>query len=347
MNRIFKTSALMLGVMMMASCGSKGSDKASGKSAPTEPAQPVEKSVAIQVAAREQIPYVGIYPATVQANVVNNIASQAAGRIRKINVEIGDFVSAGQVLAELDRVQLEQAAFKLKNQADELERVRQLLAEGGISQSDYESLELSYKVAKSSYDNLEENTILRSPVSGVVTARNYDVGDMYAMSQPIFTVQQIVPVKLLVPVSESDYTKVKRGDEVKVTADALPGKEFSGKVVRLYPVMDATTHTFNVEVTVRNERRELRPGMYVRASVNFGSAENIAVPDAAVVKQQGSGVKSVYVVSDEGTAVNRVVELGRHFDSKYEILSGLEPGEKVVVKGQNSLRSGDKLKIVD
>ena len=78
-----------------------------------------------------------------------------------------------------------------------------------------------------------------------------------------------------------------------------------------------------------------------------GSAENIAVPDAAVVKQQGSGVKSVYVVSDEGTAVNRVVELGRHFDSKYEILSGLEPGEKVVVKGQNSLRSGDKLKIVD
>ena len=139
--------------------------------------------------------------------------------------------------------------------------MRQLLAEGGISQSDYESLELSYKVAKSSYDNLVENTVLRSPVSGVVTARNYDVGDMYAMSQPIFTVQQIVPVKLLVPVSESDYTKVKRGDEVKVTADALPGKEFSGKVVRLYPVMDATTHTFNVEVTVRNERRELRPGM--------------------------------------------------------------------------------------
>ena len=102
MNRILKTSALMLGVMMMASCGPKGSDKASGKSAPAEPAQPVEKIVAIQVAAREQIPYVGIYPATVQANVVNNIASQAAGRIRKINVEIGDFVSAGQVRKALE-----------------------------------------------------------------------------------------------------------------------------------------------------------------------------------------------------------------------------------------------------
>lgn len=345
MKNILKNTALVLGVgMMTIACG-----QGAKKSEATVQTEHVveEKLVAVQAVQKEMVPYVGVYSSTVQANIVNNIASQAAGRIRKVNVEVGDFVSAGQILAEMDRVQLEQAALKLKNQADELERVRQLLSEGGISQSDFEALELQYKMAKSSYDNLEENTVLRSPVSGVVTARNYDKGDMYAMSQPIFTVQQIVPVKLLVPVSESDYTKVKKGDKVSVSADALPGQEFDGQIVRIHPTMDAATHTFNVEVRVRNDRRELRPGMFARATINYGSVENITVPDACIVKQQGSGVRSVYVMNEDGTVSGKVVTLGRHFDNKFEILSGLEVGELVVVKGQTALKTGDKVKTVD
>ena len=123
-----------------------------------------------------------VYSSTVQANVVNNISPQAAGRIRKLNVEVGDFVSKGQILAEIDRMQLEQAELKLKNAKDELERVRTLLGEGGISQSDFDQIEMNYRVSKSAYDNLLDNTVLRSPVTGVVTARNYDKGDMYSMS---------------------------------------------------------------------------------------------------------------------------------------------------------------------
>lgn len=345
MKNILKNTALVLGVGMMTIACGQGAKK-SEATAQTEHVVE-EKLVAVQAVQKEMVPYVGVYSSTVQANIVNNIASQAAGRIRKVNVEVGDFVSAGQILAEMDRVQLEQAALKLKNQADELERVRQLLSEGGISQSDFEALELQYKMAKSSYDNLEENTVLRSPVSGVVTARNYDKGDMYAMSQPIFTVQQIVPVKLLVPVSESDYTKVKKGDKVSVSADALPGQEFDGQIVRIHPTMDAATHTFNVEVRVRNDRRELRPGMFARATINYGSVENITVPDACIVKQQGSGVRSVYVMNEDGTVSGKVVTLGRHFDNKFEILSGLEVGELVVVKGQTALKTGDKVKTVD
>lgn len=342
MNNI-RNAVLVLGFAFVAlSCAQSGENK--NQEAAQAPAQIAEKLVEVQTTRKETVPYVGLYSSTVQANIVNNIASQTAGRIRKVFVEVGDFVSAGQVLAEMDRVQLEQAQLKLKNQSDELERVRQLLSEGGISQSDFESLELAYKMAKSQYDNLEENTVLRSPVSGVVTARNYDKGDMYAMSQPIFTVQQIVPVKLLVPVSESDYTKVKKGDEVSITADALPGKEFRGRIVRIHPTMDAATHTFNVEVQVRNERRELRPGMFVRACINFGSAQNITLPDACIVKQQGSGVRLVYVLNDDGSVSARTVALGRHFDDKFEILSGLEEGELVVVKGQSSLKTGDKVK---
>ena len=294
---------------------------------------------------KQAVPQDQVYSSTVQAFIVNNIAPQTASRIQKINVEVGDFVTRGQVLAEMDKLQLEQASLKLKNAEDEFERIKGLYEEGGVSQSDFESMQLSYKVSKTSYDNIYENTILKSPVSGVVSARNYDQGDMYAMAQPIFTVQQISPVKILVPVSESDYTRVKKGDKVDLTADALPGKQFVGSVVRLYPTMDPTTHTFNVEVQVRNENRLLRPGMYARVKVNFGDTFNVVVPDEAVVKLQGSGIRSVYVLKEDGTVDLQAVTLGRHYDGKYEILTGLEGGESVVVKGQSALKSGVKVEV--
>lgn len=302
--------------------------------------------VFVQAAEKEEIPQDAVYASSVQANAVNNIVPQSGNRIQKINVEIGDFVSKGQILAEMDKVQLEQAELKLRNDEAELERVRQLLQEGGISQSDFDQLQLAFNVSKSSFQNLQENTILRSPISGVVSARNYDRGDMYAMGQPIFTVQQITPVKILVGVSESDYTRVKKGDKATVTVDALPGKEYSGTVIRLYPTMDAATHTFMAEVQVRNEKRELRPGMYARVALDFGSTQNIAIPDAAVVKQQGSGQRSVYILDRETeTVALRNVELGRHFDGKYEIVSGIDEGEEVVIKGQTALKSGIKVEV--
>lgn len=301
--------------------------------------------VKVTTTVRETVPQDAVYSANVQAYAVNNIAPQSGNRIQKINVEVGDYVSAGQILAEMDRFQLDQSALQLKNTETELGRLRQLFEEGGVSQSDFESIELSYNVAKTAYDNLEQNTILRSPISGVVTARNYDRGDMYNMSQPLFTVQQITPVKILVGISESDYTKVKKGDKVSLTVDALPGSSFTGTVVRLYPTMDAATHTFNVEVQVRNEKRELRPGMYARVTVNFGENQSVVIPDSAVVKMQGSGVRSVYVLESDGTVSLRNVTLGRHLDGRYEILEGLEEGETIVIKGQSALKSGIKVEV--
>ena len=221
-----------------------------------------------------------------------------------------------------------------------------LLKEGGVSQSDFDSFELSYKVSKSNYENLLENTILRSPINGVISARNYDRGDMYSMSSPIYTVQQIVPVKLLVPVSESDYTRIKKGDSVDITVDALPGKTFKGSVLRLYPTIDAASHTFSAELVVRNENRELRPGMYARATVLFEEVDRIVVPDGAVVKQQGSGQKLVYVLDADNCAHARVVETGRHIGNEYEIISGIEEGETIVVKGNSNLKSGEKVEVV-
>ena len=333
---------LLASALIVAGCASNSQGGQSAQMAAMPESKPV---VSVIDAAYETVPQTTLYTGTVEAKVVNNIAPQSSARIQKLNVDVGDFVYKGQILVEMDRVQLDQAEFKLRNDETELERVRALLAQGGISQADFDQLELACNVSRSTYKNLLENTILRSPVGGVITARNYDRGDMYSMGQPIYTVQQITPVKVLVAISETDYTRIKKGDKVNLTADALPGKTFEGTVGRLYPTMDSATHTFNVEVTVPNTKRELRPGMYVRTEVNFGDNRSITVPDTAVLKMQGAGTRTVFVINEEGLSEMRVVTLGRHFDGKYEVLSGLEEGDRVVYKGNSSLKAGVEVEI--
>lgn len=319
--------------------------KASNTAATTAEAGP--RSVRTVVASRQKVTQDAVYSSTVQAFVTNNIVSQTAGRIRRINVEVGDFVRKGQVLAEMDRLSLEQARLKLVNDSTELSRVRSLYEQGGVSASDFEALQLAYEVSRRSYDNLVENTILRSPVDGVVSARNYDEADMYAMSMPIFVVQQITPVKLLVAVSETDYTRVRKGDAVSITADAVPGVTFSGSIARVYPTIDPATHTVQVEVVVPNNYRTLRPGMYARVRIVFGTNDSIVIPDTAILKQQGSGQRSVFVVSSDGTVASRIVTLGRTLGTDTEILSGLDEGDQVVVSGTVGLTVGAKVKVLD
>ena len=284
----------------------------------------------------QDVPQEDTYSSTVQAYAVNNVVPQSGNRISKVYVEVGDFVSKGQILAEMDAV-------GLTHDSTELVRLRGLFQAGGISQSDFEAVELAYKVSKASYDNLLENTVLRAPMGGVITARNYDSGDMYAMASPIYVVQQITPVKILVGISETDYTRVKKDDVVSITADAIPGRTFEGKVNRLYPTIDPATHTFTAEILVTNADRVLRPGMYARVTVTFATNHSIVIPDSAVIKQQGSGQRSVYLLQPDNTVKSVVVTLGRHFGQEYEILDGLKEGDIVVTKGHTALRDGSQV----
>ena len=341
MNRI---TAILAAALAVAACSQNSGQKAA--SAQAETAVPAIRVTVTEVQ-QQKVSQTEVYSSTVQAYAVNNIAPQSGNRIQKINVDVGSFVWKGQILAEMDKVQLTQQKLQLANAETELKRLKQLYEQGGLSQSDYEAAELQYNVAKATCDNLEQNTILRSPITGVVTARNYDRGDMYAMAAPIFTVQQITPVKLLVGVSETDYTKVKVGQQVSIVADALPGKTIAGKVNKIYPTMEAASHTFNVEVLVPNSDKALRPGMYCKVTVNFGDRTNPVVPDEAVVKQLGSGQRFVYILNGDGTVRSSAVELGRHVGNSYEILSGVAPGDSVAVSGASALKDGSRIEVVE
>ena len=342
MKAVTRTIVFAFVAALAVSCMGK---KNSPAEAPAE-MQAVVTNVEVYQTRYEDVPQTEVYSTNIQAYAVNNVVPQSGSRIKKINVEVGDFVSKGQVLAEMDQTTLQQTKMKLDNDAVELARLKELYESGALSKSDYDAAQLAFNVSTSQYDNLSENAILRSPITGVVTARNYDAGDMYAMSSPIYVVQQITPVKLLVAMSETDYSKIDKGDSVEITTDALGDQMFTGKISRIYPTIDPATHTVTVEVNVPNTDRVLRPGMFARVKVTFGVNHSIVIPDVAVVKQQGSGQKMAFVVNGDNTVTSRMITLGRHFGSMYEVLSGLDEGEMIVSRGHTALRSGDEVKVI-
>ena len=326
---------------MVAGCGNGNS---SSTTAEQQTAQERIASVSVMAVTAKDVPQEDVYTSTVEAYATNNIAPQSPSRIQKIYVEVGDFVRAGQIVAKMDDVSLNQTRLSMTNDSLEYHRLKGLYEEGGVSKSDLDAMELKYNVTRSQYENILENTILRSPISGVISARNYDRGDMYT-GNPIYVVEQITPVKLLVGISEADYTKVKKNDSVEITVDAIPGRTFAGRISRIYPTIDPSTHTFTSEIQVANADHALRPGMYARVKVLFGVNHSVTVPDNCIVKQQGSAIRSVFVLQVDSTVRERVVTLGRHFEEEYEILSGLGEGETIVVKGQASLKDGEKVNV--
>ncbi len=338
MKTIFRIMPIAVAVLLAAGCGNT-----KNKAVEETVVEEVVPTVSVTQVSIREVPQEATYTSTIQAYVKNNIAPQTAGRISRILVDIGDFVKKGQVVAEMDQTQLAQVELQLKNNETEFNRLKELYEVGGLSKSDLDAIEMAYKVSKTQYENLKENATLVSPINGVITARNYDAGDMYAMAAPIYTVEQIVPVKLLVGISETDYSKVKKGDSVEITADALPGKTFYGKIRKIYPTVDPTTRTFTVEVVIDNNYSTLRPGMFVRATVKFGANNSVVIPDVAVVKQQGSGERFVYILNEDGTVTYQKVVLGRRMGAEYEVLEGIADGAKVVTGGQIRLKDGIKV----
>ncbi len=328
-------SLLVCGVCVASvACGSKKSAEVAEQ--PVEVAKP---KVSTEVVKIQDVDMQSVFMGTVEGYAVNNITPQQPRRITRVLVDVGDRVSAGQKVAELDNSSLAQAKAQYDNAKASFERSDELYKFGGESKASWEAVKTQYEVAKLTYENLLENTTLVSPISGVITARNYDNGDMVA-GQPIFVVQQISPAKVIISVSENLYSYLKKGMPVSIELDAFPGQTFDGKIHRITPSIDAATHTFPVEVVIPNGKEQIKPGMYARVTMKYGTRQNIVVPDRAVVKMLGSGDRFIYVYKADGTVSYQKVELGRRMQDKYEVLSGIADGDEVVVTGQTALKDG-------
>lgn len=244
----------------------------------------------------------------------------------------------------MDAANLKQTKLQLDNQEIEFNRIDELYKVGGASKSEWDAAKMQLDVKETAYKNLLENTALLSPINGVITARNYDNGDMYSGGNPVLVVEQITPVKLLINVSETYFTKVKKGAPVDLKLDVYGDEIFKGTISLIYPTIDAATRTFQVEIKLDNRDQRVRPGMFARATLNFGTADHVVVPDLAIVKQAGSGDRYVFVYKDGKVSYNKV-QLGRRMGSEYELISGVPDNSQVVVAGQARLVNGTEVDV--
>lgn len=334
---------LLAVLAIFSACSKKEKEKSTEEELP---------KVKVATVGEEDVADIQILTATVEADKVNNISSNAPNRIKQILVDEGMMVSAGQRLVVLDDVnttsyqlQVDNAKANLRNVEVNYNRALELFKIGGGTKQQVDAMELQVVNAKNALasaeralKNVQENTVLTAPVSGVVTARNYDPGDMTG-ALPILTIGTVNPVKVVINVNESEFAKVKKGMPVSVTLESYGDEKFPGTITMVSPTVDQASRTFGVEVTVPNPGNRILPGMFGRVELNLGQAIHPVVPDMAVEKQRGSGNHFVYIYRD-GRVIYSQVELGRRLDNRYEILSGVNPGEQVVISEKSKLKDG-------
>lgn len=351
--KTYTSIALCLAFAMLASCS--GGKENEPKSKEKKETVPVVKTETVYSRIVDQI---GTYTATVEPMVVNNISANMSNRIKQILVDEGQYVSAGQRVVILDDVnafnyetQVDNARANLKNVELNYNRALELYKIGGGTKQQVDNMEIQLTNAKNALSqaertlrNARENTVLTSPISGVITARNYDPGDMTG-ALPVLTVARIQPVKLVVNVTESELPKIHKGMAATITFDTYGDEKFSGTVTTVMPTVDPQSRTFGVEITMPNTDNRILPGMFGRATLNLGKANRVVVPDKAVVKQQGSGNQYIYVLNPDGTVSYNQVQLGQRLGNEYELISGVESGSTVVITGQSKLANGIKVKV--
>ena len=338
--KTIKTLSLaLLSAGLLASCSSSSSSKAT-----EEQSADTVRLVEVAPAEMRALSLSEEFTAQLEAKVVNNITAQAGGRLKQLLVKVGDRVGAGQAVARMEATQASQAQIQLADAKTNFARMDELYKVGGVSKAQWEQAKSAVDQAKLAYGNAAENTVLRSPISGFVTAKNYDNGDMTSPQLPVVVIQQIAPVKAVIGVSEQYYSYLKKGAAATLSVDALGEETFSGIVTNIFPTLDPVTHTVSTEIEVANKDLKLRPGMYARVHLDFGTKEALTVPDKAIVRQAGSGAGYVYVFSG-GKAVYRAVELGQQQGDLYEVVSGLNAGDQVITSAPSNLKNGLSVKL--
>jgi RND family efflux transporter MFP subunit len=336
---------------------------------------PVEAAVPERVTITDRVSLIG----SLRAKQRVEVTPKASGRLLEIRVDRGDRVRAGQIVARLEddelrqqvrsaeaaqqvaRASLAQREAELANRKSELERYRNLSADGVVSSQQLETASTAVEVTQAQMNlaqaqiaqaeaELEElrirlgQTEIASPLTGIVATRFVDAGALLSSSTPILLILDLSTMLTVVNVPERDVTKIRVGSTAKVTVDALAGKEFLGRVVRISPILDPQTRTAPVEIELENAGEQLKAEMFSRVDLNLETRrEALLVPrDALVYRNERQGV----FVVDAETARFQPVVTGLAEGDMIEIVEGVAEGDTVVSRGANLLQNGDLLRLL-
>ncbi len=339
MNKIFRTITAILIISFFVSCSDK-------KAEVVEKKQETVETVKTQVLTSDTIVRILEFPTTLQAYQQMKVSPSLTGTIEHIYVDVSSRVSEGQLLVRMDQNQLNTAKINFSSVQVELDRVEKLKTSGSASQQSYDKLKAQYDQLKQNISFLERNTFVKAPFAGVVAAKNYEDGEMYAGQMPILHLMQINNLKALINIPESYFPAVKSGMKVNVRSDIYSDKVFAATITTIYPTVDPASHNFQVEIKLPNSSLLMRPGMFVYATLELGKEKTLTVPSQAILKVQGSNERYVFI-NDGGVAKNVKVTLGQRFDDKIEIISDeIKEGDEIVIVGQARLSNGVKLNVI-
>ncbi len=307
-----------------------------------------------------------------------DVTAKIPGRIIKLNVDTGQSVSRGSLIAviEDDEIQqqierskaaiavvdasIAQREAELNNAKVEMERKRKLVEDGLLPRSEMDGLETRYRVSQSQLEfaraqrrqseaelrelNIRQSqTRIYSPTNGIVASRQMDIGAMANSNSPIVTIVSVSPMVIEAKASEVDIARIRRGATVNVTVDSLPGQKFSGRVMRISPLLDPQTRNGLVEIEISNRGGALKGEMFARAELDLGSQRETALlpRDALVYRGEQPGV---YLIESD-KAKFQPVATGLTQDDKVEVVNGLKVGDVIITRGSNLLKDGDRVRV--
>ncbi|MBQ5974998.1 MAG: efflux RND transporter periplasmic adaptor subunit [Bacteroidales bacterium] len=342
MNRIVRNTTLLMAIALISACGGKSENRQA-----TTTKKEAEK-VKVLTLQSERIAKQLELSSTLEGYETMNISPSITGHIEHIYVEVGSRVQKGAMLVRMDQTQLNTTRINLASTKTELDRVSALKASGSISEQVYDQTKAGYDQLVETERFQNENTFVRAQFSGVISAKNYEDGEMYT-GAPILTLTQIGRLKAIINIPETYYPLVKQGMKVDVHSDIYPDKSFPATIEIVYPTVDPTSHTFQAKLNIPNGGEKIRPGMFVRTTLPLGQIDAIVVPYQSVLKLSGSNDRYVFT-NQNGTAHRVAVTLGQRFDDRIEIIpvipGDLKEGDQLVTTGQARLVDGAKLEIV-
>ena len=330
-------AALLLSLSLLAGC-----DRAAPPAADAAPPPEVETIRVLPEPARRVTTAVG----TLEPVARVLVAAQEEGVVTDVAVREGDRVRSGQVVVALDdrqvRAELAQAEASLEEARARWRRVETLRAEGVMAEQDVDAARAADRIAEARLEALRTRlsfTRIQSPVSGVVTARHVEVGDLASPRAALLELATGDGLLLRVPVSELEVVRLAEGDLADITVDALPELRLHGRIARIYPAADSASRQVTVELAVADAPATVRLGFLARAHLVLETIPaGLLVPEDAVLR--GAEAASFVWMVRDGVATMRPVEVGLRVDGRALIASGLAPGDEVVVRGMAKLRDG-------
>ncbi|MBI1912304.1 MAG: efflux RND transporter periplasmic adaptor subunit [Deltaproteobacteria bacterium] len=311
---------------------------------------------------------------SVKAKSISSVASKAMGTVTSINVAEGDRVKKGALLMTIDDSDIAQkvkGAEAGKQEAlrgleatrqqmllmdSTYERYKKLYDQKAVSQQEFDTITTQRNAARLDYERMQESikraeagvsearvyrgyAKITSPVSGVVTEKKIDVGSMASPGMPLLTIEDTSSYTLEVNVDERLLDKIKTGMPVEVTIDSL-GRDIQGRISEIVPSINPASRTFLVKISLKDEG--LRTGLYGRVKFPGDKKTVLAVPKSSIISK--GQLTGVYTVDEKNVLTYRLVRLGSSDGDNIEILSGLNPGEKIIIEGAEKAADGAVVK---